>query len=257
MKSILANHLDTMILCVLLLALFAAAYGAVAWLEAGAGILLAFVMPGWLVVRLLFGERPFELEVEVLLVLFISAFLMAMEVLVLIYFRVLVERTLLQILAAGTDVVLLIILKIRQGMRASNSGAPRHVNWPSLLAAVFVPLALYGFGLFHIHETRESFTEFYVETQPSVDTVLLVVESREERNQFFTLVCTSQESERAILGNFELSPGEIQQITILYRQYGLREGRLRLALDQHKGEEDYRWVEIPGRDCEDLDAVFE
>ena len=84
-----------------------------------------------------------------------------------------------------------------------------------------------------------------------------MVESHEEHNQFFTFVCHGQKDDRLILGNFELSPGEQQQIAIAYSQNAGRAGKLRLALDQHKGEEGYRWIEIPGGRCADLSAEYE
>ncbi len=211
-----SNHADSLILGFLLLALFASMFWAVGWLESAVGVLLAFVMPGWLFVRLLFGERPFELEVEVLLILFLSAFLIALEVLVMIYFRIPIERSLVQWLAVGTDILLLGGNKFKQAAQMRQTGSPQQINWPSLLAAVIVPLVLLAFGLFHIHETRESFTEFYVVS--SGEGTALVAQSHEERTQFFTLVCQMTEGERMILGNFELSPGEQQQITIAYSQ---------------------------------------
>ena len=250
-----SNHADSVILSVLLLMLFAAMFWRVGWLEAMVGVMLAFVMPGWLLVRLLFGERPFEMEVEVLLILFISAFLIALEVLVLIYLRIPIAKSLLQLMAMGTDVVLLVILKLRQAAQKQQPQARRRINWPSLLAAGIVPLVLLAFGLFHIHETRESFTEFFVASHG--ETVILMAESHEEDTQFFSLVCVSQEDKRLVLGNFELSPGEQEEIFILYRQEVGQGGKLRLALDQHKGVEGYRWVDIPGEDCADLSAVFE
>lgn len=258
MKNRLAKHLDALILSVLLLVLYASLYGSVSWLESVASVLLAFVVPGWLFVRLLFGERPFELEVEVILILFISAFLISLEVLVLIYFRIPITKTLLQWMVVVTDCLLLVILKIRRAAQPRQEGAVQRINWPSLLAAVIVPLVLLAFGLFHIHETRESFTEFYIifggsEEEP----ISLMVESHEERNQFFSLVCSAQEDEHLILGNFELSPGEQQQIIIAHSHKTKQDGKLRLALDQHKGAAGYRWVEIPGGRCEDLSAVFE
>lgn len=254
-KFRLSNHADGIILAVLLLTLYAAIYWDFGWLESAAGVLLAFVLPGWLFVRLLFGERPFELEVEVLLILFISAFLIALEVLALIYFRIPVEKSLLQWVAVVTDGVLLLVLKIKQAGQSRRAGAPRQVNWPSLLAAVIVPLVLLAFGLFHIHETRESFTEFYVVSGGG--SVNLMVDSHEEHTQFFSLICQTQEDERLVLGNFELSPGEQQRIVVAYSHNRLGDGRLRLELDQHKGIEGYRWIEIPGEACADLSAVFE
>jgi hypothetical protein len=259
MKKIkLADHADAIILTALLVVLFAAMFCGIGWLESAIGVLLAFVMPGWLFVRLLFGERPFELEVEVLLILFISAFLIGLEVLVLIYFRIPVSKSLLQFLSVATDGVLLVILKIRQARQMHMANAPRRINWPSLVAAVIVPLVLLAFGLFHIHETRESFTEFYEAAGSFADgSLTLMVESHEERTQFFTLVCQTEVNERRILGNFELSPGEQQQISIAYSHNAEQDEKLRLALDQHKGVEGYRWIEIPGRHCEDLTAEFE
>ena len=255
-RSRFSNHADSIILAILLAALYAAIYWGIGWLESASGVLLAFVMPGWLLVRLLFGERPFELEVEVLLILFVSAFLMALEVLVLIYFRIPVVKYLVQWLAVVTDGVLLVILKVRQGVQVRRGAAlQRRINWPSLLAAVIVPVVLLAFGLFHIHETRESFTEFYVAS--GGESVNLIVESHEEYTQFFSLVCLSQEDERLVLGNFELSPGAQKRIFIAYSQNAGREEKLRLVLDQHKGAAGYRWLEIPGGDCEDLSAVFE
>ena len=253
--SRLSNHADSLILAALLLTLVAAIIWEIGWLESTVGVLLAFVMPGWLFVRLLFGERPFELEVEVLLILFLSAFLIALEVLVLIYFRIPMAKSLVQWMAVITDGVLLLILKIRQAVQTHQAGAPRRINWPSLLAAVVVPVLLLVFGLFHIHETRESFTEFYAAS--SGESVTLIVASHEVRTQFFSLVCQTQEDERLILGNFELSSGEQQKIHIAYSRNEIRDGKLRLSLDQHKGAEGYRWIEIPGEDCADLSAVFE
>ena len=254
-KIRLSNHADSIILAVLLLTLYAAIFWGIGWLESGSGVLLAFVVPGWLFVRLLFGERPFELEVEVLLILFISAFLITMEVLVLIYFRIPMTKLLVQWMSAITDGILLLILKITQALQPHRAGAPRRINWPSLLAAVVVPLVLLVFGLFHIHETRESFTEFYVAS--SGEPVTLIVESHEERTQFFSLVCQTQADESLILGNFELSPGEQQKIVVAYSQNGAKKDKLRLELDQHKGVEGYRWIEIPGDNCSELSAVFE
>ena len=211
-KIRLSNHADSFILAALLLTLYAALFWGIGWLESGVGVLLAFVVPGWLFVRLLFGERPFELEVEVLLILFISAFLITLEVLVLIYFRIPTTKSLVQWMAVGTDGVLLLILKVRQAVQTRRANAPRRINWPSLLAAVVVPLALLAFGLFHIHETRERFTEFYAAS--SGDPVNLIVESHEEFTQFFTLVCVAQKDERMILGNFELSPGNSSKLQL-------------------------------------------
>ena len=121
MKIRLSNHADSIILAVLLLLLFVSMLWTVGWLESVAAVLLAFVMPGWLFVRLLFGERPFELEVEILLILFISAFLISLEVLVLIYFRISIAKSLLQWMAVVTDCVLLAILKIRQAAQTQQA----------------------------------------------------------------------------------------------------------------------------------------
>ncbi|MCD4671449.1 MAG: hypothetical protein K8R77_02190 [Anaerolineaceae bacterium] len=258
-SSRLGNNADVIILAVLLLTLFASLYWNIGWLESAVGVLLAFIIPGWLFVRLLFGERPFELEVEVLLILFISVFLISLEVLLLIYFNIAISKELFQLMAAITDCLLLLILKIKNRRSLQSTTVPRRINWPSLLAAVLVPLVLFAFGLWHIHETRESFTELYVASDGvSADEPLnLIVESHEEHIQFFTLVCQAQEGERLILGNFELSPGQQQRITIAYSYNMQPDVKLKIALDQHKGAAGYRWIEIPGDACDQLQVEFE
>jgi hypothetical protein len=245
------SWVDVLILALLSLALGASSFWAIPWLGSAAGLLLTFAMTGWLCIRIIFGERPFELEVEILLILFISAFLAGIEVLVLVLLQVDVTREVILIMVTATAWLLLIFLKVKERFFVRQGRVSARQNWFSLLVAVLVPLALFGFGLLHMHDTRENYTEFSV-TGAGEQGGLTVV-SHEEAVQLFSLVCQSPLGERTVLGNFEVHPRQEVQITISYSHIEIG-GKLKIALDQHKGTAAYRWVEIPGEDCADLKA---
>lgn len=255
-------HADAILLALFSFGLLAALNWGISKLESAIGTLLVFVLPGWLLTRLLFGERPFELEIEVLLILFLSAFLISLEVLPLLYFRVEVNRTLFVNISLVTNWTLLLILKIKTGTFSARQFKSVPIHWTALLAAVVVPLVLLGFGLLHLHETHESFTEFRLasDVPDSAGSLLLEVASHEETVQFFSLVCQAEGQEGAeqtVLGNFEVGPGETKAIMIAYSRPLAQNTKLKLSLDQHKGLASYRWLEVPGDDCGQITAVVQ
>lgn len=252
----LTAHADVAMVTGLLLVLAVGLYLDIAWPVTAASALLTFAIPGWLLVRLLFGERPFELEVEVLLILFVSAFLVSLEVLLLLALGWKMNRELVLVVCSVTDVLLLIGLKIKDGVLARQRVITGRPHWAAFWVAVVVPAALFGFGVFHAHETRESFTEFYVGKQEAslMEGVQLVIESHEEEIQLFTLTCQAGE-EQMILGNYEISSGQRALIDIAYSQSPAPGEKLKIALNQHKGALDYRWLEIPGGDCRHLTVM--
>jgi hypothetical protein len=249
--SWLDENADALLVGVLLLALPVSFYWNIAWLTTAAGLLLTFVIPGWLLVRLLFGERPFELELEVLLILFVSAFLVSLVVMLLVFLGLELDRELVLMVSAATVCFLLLGLKIKDAVFFRKRVIARRPHWTALLVAVIVPLSLLGFGLLHVHETRESYTEFYVAAGSRAldEPVRLVVESHEEQVQLFTLICQNEQGEQVILGNYEIFPSQRAEIQIAHSQLPLPGEKLRIALNQHKGFVDYRWLEIPGGDC--------
>lgn len=246
--------LDVLLLAALSLAWWGGAVGKIIWLQAAAGGVLTFGMTGWLFVRLLFGERPFELEVEVLLIVFVSSFLVSLQVLALSFAGVALTKDLVAIVVTATAWLLMILLKVN--LIFLNRGREFHArpHWVSLLAALGLPLILFGFGLLHVHETRESFTELYVVEPEKVDQeqITLVAESYEADVQLFTVVCQAQTGGRVVMGTFEIRPGQQQHIFVRYRQANYQTGKLQIVLDQHRGTAAYRRVEIPGADCSQI-----
>jgi uncharacterized membrane protein len=214
-----------------------------------------FVLPGWLLTNVLFGNRkgPSQ-ETRFILVFGLGAALVALELVMLLLIGIAISRESIALAGAVTSLLLMGVLVVR--LRTDRRGLRLPVLNAMSLSIVAV-LVLYAFVPSHQPIVKESYTEFYIAPSssetPDDQTAErdLVITSHEEKDHIYTVLCGDSSGSQRLLAKFSLAPESSFVIQLLVPPAQLSSAsKMRLSLYRNGDDTPYRWVELIGGRCD-------
>jgi uncharacterized membrane protein len=220
------------------------------------GLVGVFVLPGWLLTSVLFGNRSKpDPETRFVLVFGLGAALVALELVLMSAIGIGITRT--SVLLTGAAVSLLLLGALIFRLRATgdeSSGAP--MSNILLLCGVTLPV-LCGFAALHQPLGTEAYTEFYVAPHDvrAADGQMagadLVIVNHEQEEHRYRVVCRDATgSERTLVQSALESDSSLTVELALSPFQSSSTDKMRLYLYRANDDVPYRWVELMGDECE-------
>ncbi len=253
-KRILSQIIETKIVIVvmLLIAFYLAWYNEIKPVSAVLQTVIAFILPGWLFIDLLFPIDKIEIEVRVIIGLILSAVVSAVIYFVADQFTLAWDP--IHIISG-----LVFFLAFVEALRWRTPPKEHVSGRMNLYIFAASALLLFGsllFSLAHRAEISQSYTQlYYQEEENSIETGIIVwaltVSSQEQEEKVYRLACMDADKNQVDFHTFLLAPGEEETIQVRYPVSAADEtSKVRIVLYmQGYTEKPYRWIELPVRDC--------
>ncbi len=215
-------------------------------------IIIAFTLPGWLLVDLLFPIDKIEIEVRIIIGLILSALVSAVTYFVADQFSL--NGDPIHILSG-----LILFLAVVDTLRWRTPPKERVSGRVGLWIFALSVLILFGsvlFSLMHRAEIPQGYTQFYYleEDHGEEDgtvTWKVIVANLEEEEKAYRLACADNAGNQIDFHAVLLAPGEEKAISVRYQAQTSDEvikSRILLYIDRET-RTPYRWIELPVEGC--------
>jgi uncharacterized membrane protein len=225
------------------------------------GLVGVFIVPGWLLTSVLFGDHggP-DQETRFILVFGLGAVLMALELFTLSLANVQISRASISLAGALTSWGLIGARALQHRTEQYGRRGFRGLN--TLLLSICAVLLLYGFVPLHQPVTQESYTEFYTLPRVSraadgqVFNVDLVIANHEQQGYTYTVLCSDTTGPESVLAKSYLEPESKLSIGLFVPPpHPDSTDKVSLYLYREGDESPYRRVQLAWRECDRIGVM--
>ncbi len=215
-----------------------------------------FILPGWLLIQLLFEDTSLDLILQIILILVISPLLVAMLSFAFIGWGGKFSNDAVLFIAGFINGTLLLLLLFLPRKGASQSYTVSSELWIFVSSVVLI-LGLILFSQLHMPARNESFTELLLNIKTRnlkyarvFGTISII--SHEDKAHLYSLLCEDDSGKSLPIFQGYIQPGEQKDISI--QTIALRRSTRKLIMNLHldNNTNKYRSIEIPGIGCSSL-----